>query len=508
MPYLANYAYDIFISYAHGPAPFKTASGEHRDPLGMWTQALVDDLRAQVDLYLGSKDPQRRVKIWMDPKIEGNNPLAQNLKAKVDSSAIMVVVMSHFYLTSDWCKNEVLWFADAMSNRRCARDRVFCVRAYRTDESQWPSALKPDEYPLPGYTFHPPTDPGELNDPFGWPRPTVEDREYWCQLGRLAQQIAKQLKRLEWIESKPHDAMLEPVPPSVGRSVFLGYLHDTLGDVRDEIRSRLTAKGLAVLPPAAEDPVDENTLRRALDAYLGQCEALVLVANEYCGTWPVGQEGGHVGFQLKKAQEHRVPSHLWLDLTDPSKIKRESCRRFIDKLKQQAAQANQNLNHANLEDFLVYVRNRLSLPTPASGVEQLAVVCCMQGPDGEPYARLRELVLDTLAETERLAITPEQNDSDGQIRLSTLEPVINRADTIVVVCFDQDWIWANNVIREIRHLIKTGAPQRAQIFVIGPKDMQKGAFNVAAFKFKTVNAIGRDESAVKEHLRQAIIAAG
>jgi hypothetical protein len=68
MPYLANYAYDIFISYAHGPAPFKTASGEHRDPLGMWTQALVDDLRAQVDLYLGSKDPQRRVKIWMDPK--------------------------------------------------------------------------------------------------------------------------------------------------------------------------------------------------------------------------------------------------------------------------------------------------------------------------------------------------------------------------------------------------------------------------------------------------------
>src|SRR3954449_11412955 len=100
MSYLSNYTYDVFVSYAHGPMPFKTATGQRKDPLSMWTHSLVNDLQSQLDIYLGSKDADRRVNIWLDPKIEGNSPLSQNLKDKVQNAALMVVVMSHFYLKS------------------------------------------------------------------------------------------------------------------------------------------------------------------------------------------------------------------------------------------------------------------------------------------------------------------------------------------------------------------------------------------------------------------------
>src|SRR5262249_26688941 len=163
--------------------------------------------------------------------------------------------------------------------------------------------LKPGGNPLPGYVFHPPTEPGEPTDPLGWPSPSEDDdKEYWTERSRLAQQISKQLKRLEWMEANtPADTKLAAVPLSVGRNVFLGYMHDTLEDVRLELRHKLEDQGITVLPPqAGGDPVDESTLRKALSTYLGQSETMLLIANEYGGSWPVGQEGGHIGLQLQK----------------------------------------------------------------------------------------------------------------------------------------------------------------------------------------------------------------
>ena len=86
--------------------------------------------------------------------------------------------------------------------------------------------------------------------------------------------------------------------------------------------------------------------------------------------------------------------------------------------------------------------------------------------------------------------------------------MINRADTILVVCYDQDWIWANNVIRELRQLNRTDSARRAQIFVVGPVNKQQGAFNVEAFKFRTVDALSRDEDVVRDQLRQVINGVG
>lgn len=511
MPYLSSYDHDVFVSYAHGPTLGKDSRGQARDPLSKWTQTLKENLKTHIAVYLRTKDPARQVNIWMDADLEGNKPLSQNLKTKIENSALLIVVMSDFYLGSTWCGEEVRWFADAVRNRGGDDDRVFVVRAYPTEESSWPDALKPGGNPLPGYFFHPPNEPGEPVAPFGWPSPTDgEDKEYWNEQSRLAKQITTQLQRLKWIETNrpPAGTELAAVPLSVGRSVFLGYMHDTLEEIRDELRHKLEDQGITVLPPQGEeDPVDESTLRKALSTYLGQSETMLLIANEYGGSWPVGQEGGHIGLQLQKAREQRVPCHLWLTETDRSKKKKNDWCLFIKKLKEMASQTHEQLDHKDLDAFFAYLQAKLDLSGKQRGVEQLAVVC-MNEPQGEPYAKLRELIFKTLAESERLVVTPAHDAKDGQIKLKELESVINRADTILVVCYDQDWIWANNVIRELRQLNRTDSARRAQIFVVGPVNKQQGAFNVEAFKFRTVDALSRDEDVVRDQLRQVINGVG
>src|SRR6266487_3643496 len=61
--------------------------------------------------------------------------------------------------------------------------------------------------------------------------------------------------------------------------------------------------GLQVLPPENDEAWDEASLRERVAAYLDQVDAIVLCANQYCGTSPRDQNGGFVSLQVQKAKE-------------------------------------------------------------------------------------------------------------------------------------------------------------------------------------------------------------
>jgi hypothetical protein len=149
VPYAPGFTHDVFVSYAHGPKPFAGFSGMRTDFIGKWTQSLVDDLNSQLDIFLGTKDQERRVSIWMDPALDGNRSLREGLEAELKQSALLLVVMSKFYLESSWCVDELELFSN-----HAGTDRIFVVKAFNTPTDQWPAALKPDGDPLPGFTFY------------------------------------------------------------------------------------------------------------------------------------------------------------------------------------------------------------------------------------------------------------------------------------------------------------------------------------------------------------------
>lgn len=491
MPYVPGFAHDVFVSYAHGLKPLAGFRGMRSDFLSNWAHSLVDDLTSHLDVILGTKDDKRRVSIWMDPVLEGNRPLREGLSAEIKQSALLLVVMSDYYLNSPWCCDELKWFSDHASSN----DRIFVVKAFNTDVERWPPALKPDGHPLPGYPFCRTERVDHPGRPFGWPQPDQTDKAYWEAVWKLADSIASQLKRMEYAAARTSVSAAargngESVPPRVGRSLFLGYMHDSLHEERGELREQLDKAGFKIVPPAGDDLIDEATVRTAFENYLPVSDAIVLVANEYSELWPKGQDGGPLGLQLELARQYRIPVHFWLQTTDLSTVKNQRYRSFLANVEANARGGSDVLIHAaNSDEFVRYIGAKLdTAPKPSKGAEQLAVVCSNARAGQARHDEFRQTVTEALQEAARSTIIPD--DESGQIRLLELQEDISRADTVVVLCFDQEWYWASRIIQELGQMMGDQSAKN-RIFVTGPEDRKKGKF-VPPFKFKTVVGVTPD----------------
>jgi hypothetical protein len=398
--------------------------------------------------------------------------------------------MSNFYLESSWCGEELKWF----SNHAGSKDRIFVVKAFNTPIDQWPVALKPDGQPLLGFTFYTTEHPDDLGKPLGWPQPDETDKAYWDAIWKLADAMASQLKRIEWTMggSASSQRDVESIPARVGRTLLLGYMHDSLYDLRSDLRARLDETGFKIVPPIGDDPVDEAAVRSAFEKYLPASDAIALIANQNSELWPKGQDGGPLGLQLELAKQYRIPVHLWLQTTDLSTVRNQQYRSFLANIEANARGGSDILIHAaDSDEFVRYISGKLdTAPKPSKGAEQLAVVCSNAKAGQAKCDELQHTVTEALQEAEISSIILGQDDS-GQIRLKPLEEEFSRADTVVVVlCFDQEWGWASSITKELGQTMgHQGAKTR--ILVTGPEDRKKGKF-LPAFKFKTVVGVTPD----------------
>jgi hypothetical protein len=117
-------------------------------------------------------------------------------------------------------------------------------------------------------------------------------------------------------------------------------------------------------------------------------------------------------------------------------------------------------------------------------------VCSNARANQAKYDEIQQTVIDALWDAERCSIIPDQDGESGQIRLLPLQDDISRADTVVVLCFDQDWNWANKIIQQLRQMMGEQSA-KTRIFVTGPEYRNKGRF-VPAFKFRTVVGVTPD----------------
>jgi hypothetical protein len=429
----------------------------------------------------------------MDPALDGNYPLSKSINAKIKQSALFLVVMSDYYLDSQWCLDELKWFSDHVGSN----DRIFVVKAFNTAVERWPPPLKPDGHPLPGYTFYTTEHPDHQGKPLGWPQPDETEKAYWKEVWNLADAMASQLKRMEYSAGKTSasaaaQGKAEIVPTRVGRTLFLGYMHDSLHELRSDLRARLDKAGFKIAPPAGDDPVDEATVRSAFEKYLPASDAIVLIANQNSELWPKGQDGGPLGLQFQLAKQYRIPVHLWLQTTDLSTVRNQQYRSFLANVEANARGDTDTLIHAeDIDAFVRYVSSKLdTAPKPSKGAEQLAVVCSNARVGQAKCDELQYIVTEALREAERSSIIPGQDDDSGQIRLMPLQDDISRADTVVVLCFDQEWSWAARIIQQLGQMMGDQSA-KSRIFVMGPEDRKKGKFE-PPFKFKTVVGVTPD----------------
>src|SRR5262249_44142394 len=155
-----------------------------RNPLYQWSHMFVDKLRSQLDMILASsiQTDSETPDVWMDPKLRMTGSLAGSLEDEVKSSALLLTLVSPYYLRSSWCCDEARMFSDAAGAFApvARQDRIFVVSIGPTDRGSWPAALRDDsQRALLGLEFFGKVGPEDWA-PLGFPAPNADsDKEYW-----------------------------------------------------------------------------------------------------------------------------------------------------------------------------------------------------------------------------------------------------------------------------------------------------------------------------------------
>jgi hypothetical protein len=344
--------------------------------------------------------------------------------------------------------------------------------------------------------------------PLGFPAPNADsDKEYWTGVRRLASEIATQLRRMKYSQqNKALNGNGAAVPVFVGRKLLLGYCSDSLIRQRSEVRKALSALEMQTLPEADDDISDQRSLDTSFGRYLPHADAVIVLANEYCGAWPKGEPGGFVSYQVRMAREQRKRCFVWKNIKKPDEIQSEAYARYLDTLPTELAGIKGGLcdDAKSAEEFSAFVKQNLSNMSQNELVRR-AIVCSNLLTRTDEYKQFHERVLKAVCETDRVSILPASMSPSGQIRLSALAENIKQSDTIIVLCFDQEWDWAFDVLRELRQVSSPGEPAKTRLLIVGPQyQADKGDVDVSNFSFQTFKDLEADENTFKKHLKSKI----
>jgi len=273
MAHLQGYRHDVFVSYAHAPQ------------LSDWSQKLCESLASALNYLLGYNTTQPGVDIWMDPDLRRNLPLTAQLRSRIEESALLLIVMSRFYLSSEWCGKEVAWFEAAARSRVAPRSRIFIVHPEPTDRAKWPSAL----HDLPGYTFHSDTRSARVVLPFGFIGNEEDKASFEAARWNVAQQIKLQMDELLAPAVEPPEVQPTAVSTS-GRAARLIFLDGSAVSIESDsvgqtIRNILRAAQAETFEadawgPVPRTPDDANQLFAKLVRAKAGCDGLLFVQRD------------------------------------------------------------------------------------------------------------------------------------------------------------------------------------------------------------------------------------
>src|SRR4051794_11173583 len=260
MPYLSRFEADLFVSYGHLDNS-SAASDEQR-----WIDRFHADLERRVSQYLGVP-----VAVWRDNYLNGNHDFSQEIELKLEHAAAMVPVVSPRYLHSDWCKRELNAFVRAAEQsggvKVGTKSRLLEVVKTLVEVKDQPDMMQQSL----GYEFYRLDQNGRPRELPDWdPEPDAE-KKYLARLDDLAYDLhllLKEMKSQEQVERQPQVSAAQPAGPA--KTVYLADTTRDLGDVRDQLRRELMARGYLVLP---DQPLsmDAAELKEQVSAWLMGC---------------------------------------------------------------------------------------------------------------------------------------------------------------------------------------------------------------------------------------------
>ena len=311
MGYLEAFEHDAFVSYAHTGTDINS-----------WSKQLVKKLQQLVASGLAVAED--KLELWIDDKTEGNIPLTENLKTKVHRSGLLIVLLTHRYLESEWCNKELDWFEQTIEAKKIDLEHpVFVIQLHDIERERWPKILRE----MPGHNF---IGDRELNLPKGLVVGEQEPigKDYHQAVTKVASEIVKHLKKLREREKEkaltersqpgfPGNPQMRPQTPDaapIPQSIFI--VTDNDKDLERSVRRTMNKLDILAYPfesDASELRDLEKLNQRALLRELSSSKAIFLLQGKIKRDDPLWQISNHRFIRTKLKQCGRRPTIAIID---------------------------------------------------------------------------------------------------------------------------------------------------------------------------------------------------
>jgi hypothetical protein len=465
---------DVFISYAHVDNETLAAGQDG------WVSLLHERLRKRLRQLLGEE-----VKIWRDPKLQGNDEFADTLVIRVSKAGVLLSVLSPRYVKSDWCRKELSHFCHE-ADRGVGltidnKSRVFNVVKTHIPRERHPPELGGSL----GYEFY------EYDEATGRAREfraDLDDRRYWDKFEDLAQDISQQLIHLRSLSSAANPAAETGATGSNGRQnghkangheKAVIYLAETTADLtleRDRIRRELSQFGYQVVPDK-ELPLQGPKLIETVNEYLLKARLSVHLIGAHYGIVPELEDRSIVRIQHDLAMAHsdnpQFKRLIWL----PSDLnpKEDRQRAFIEYLSNSpVALNNAELLREKLEDLKTVIQSQLaSLQTkPAqektdAGHTYIYLICEQR--DFEAIQPLYQHLYESGSEVMLPAA--------GENAIEENQQNLRDCDALLIYFGHGSERWLRTQFSEISKVVDRAKPMLAKaVYVASPRSQPKELF--------------------------------
>ena len=189
---MATHQFDAFVSFSHL---------DDKSPNGRgWVTAFCQALEIWLPRRLG-----RASKIWHDhSRLTGECDIDETIRKAIDNSAVLLVLYSAGYASSEYCAKEREWFAKS-ATKVGDKSRALTIRLANIPHEEWPRELQG----CPGFDFF----SVRPNDQIGYPIRTGM-RAFEEKVKEVANGIEAVLKALQSAPSAAAPPRVD-VPPSV-----------------------------------------------------------------------------------------------------------------------------------------------------------------------------------------------------------------------------------------------------------------------------------------------------
>jgi hypothetical protein len=136
-----KYEFDLFISYAHAVAS-SDPEYKSKNNLRGWSQCVAQLLEENLSPVLNAGQvEERRFRIYIDIReMDSGEDISTKLREAAGKSACLLILMSPYYLESEYCRQEVeAFFASQPEPGHCLLREIMSTRGL---EEQWPKELR------------------------------------------------------------------------------------------------------------------------------------------------------------------------------------------------------------------------------------------------------------------------------------------------------------------------------------------------------------------------------